>query len=140
MSPCHFQKLSIRAVLALLLLATVPAIAQTMGQTSSERVLDRADLLPYLETIRRQYPRLYERLRREVPPEQFQQALSASAPTSEATTADLEDKSLFAATTAAQPRSAAPRASAIEALLRQEVRSRPTQALQPAKTSAGATR
>lgn len=57
----------------ILLLTTLPAAAQTAARTPAvnatvtsapERVLGRADLLPYLETIRRQYPRLYERLRR----------------------------------------------------------------------------
>ena len=76
----------------ILLLTTLPAAAQTAARTPAvnttvtsapasftnatasapERVLGRADLLPYLETIRRQYPRLYERLRREVPPDQLE--------------------------------------------------------------------
>lgn len=142
MSTRHFLKPSICATLLLAMFSTLPALAQTTGQATQERVLDRTELLPHLETIRRQYPRLYERLRREVPQEQLQQAMSASASTAAINTTEQDGKlqSTMTAEAGTQGRTAATRAVPIEALLRQEVRSRSTQASPPTKTSVGATR
>lgn len=107
MSPRCLPTPGLLTGLALALLTALPA----MAQTTPERTLERTDLLPHLETIRRQYPRLYDRLRREIPPDQLQQARAASVPATDITSAG---------------RTA--RAIPIDTLLRQEVRNRSTQA------------
>lgn len=80
--------------LALLLTSTLPAPAQ--AQTSARvqsaapppeavsdlrhRALEPADLLPHLDQIRREHPRLYDRLRRLPPP--TAEAMAARPPRS----------------------------------------------------------
>jgi hypothetical protein len=113
MSPRCLPTPGILTGLALALLTALPVQAQT----APERVLERSDLLPHLETIRRQYPRLYDWLRREIPPDRLQQALAPSAPSAASTSA---------------------RAIPIDPLLRQEVRNRSPQAA--STTAAGENR